>query len=228
MDSSLSDDEATGSSMHSFHGQRWTTPPPPTPDKILKTLEAPISPPRRKFCKRGYSKDEASVKTGRHDIDDSKEKPSSASTEIEARKIPAKDYLNNWIEQSETIIEDRPERPLLSIERFVDLYRRNQNQHGHHFVIHQHDHPIAGLHYDLRLQISGSSSISYAIMYGLPGNPNSQRLNRNATETRVHNMWVRLWHVKEFYTRLVASSLYQYLAFIQLFKRGSSPVNFLA
>lgn len=47
-----------------------------------------------------------------------------------------------------------------------------------------------GLHYDLRLQISQSSSISFAIMYGLPGNPNSKRLNRNATETRVHNLWV--------------------------------------
>jgi tRNA G46 methylase TrmB len=27
-------------------------------------------------------------------------------------------------------------------------------------------------------------------MYGLPGDPNSRRLNRNATETRVHNLWV--------------------------------------
>lgn len=192
MDSSLSDEEATGSSIPSFQGQRWTTPPPPTPDKILKTLEASISPPRRKYCKRRYFKDEAYVGSGWHSTDNSKEKPGSASTAAEARKFHTKNYLNNWIEQSETIIKDRPERPLLSIERFVNLYRRNQNQRGHHFVIHQHDHPIAGLHYDLRLQISESSSISYAIMYGLPGNPNSQRLNRNATETRVHNMWVRL------------------------------------
>ena len=49
---------------------------------------------------------------------------------------------------------------------------------------------VIGVHYDLRLQISESSSISFAIMYGLPGNPNSRRLNRNATETRVHNLWV--------------------------------------
>jgi hypothetical protein len=27
-------------------------------------------------------------------------------------------------------------------------------------------------------------------MYGLPGDPNSQRLNRNATETRIHCLWV--------------------------------------
>lgn len=29
-------------------------------------------------------------------------------------------------------------------------------------------------------------------MYGLPGDPNSRRLNRNATETRVHNLWNHL------------------------------------
>ncbi|OAG42645.1 hypothetical protein AYO21_03230 [Fonsecaea monophora] len=29
-------------------------------------------------------------------------------------------------------------------------------------------------------------------MYGLPGDPNSTRLNRNATETRVHNLWNHL------------------------------------
>jgi hypothetical protein len=27
-------------------------------------------------------------------------------------------------------------------------------------------------------------------MYGLPGDPKSRRLNRNATETRVHTLWV--------------------------------------
>ena len=31
--------------------------------------------------------------------------------------------------------------------------------------------PMKGAYYDLRLQISESSSISFAIMYGLPGNP---------------------------------------------------------
>jgi len=57
---------------------------------------------------------------------------------------------------------------------------------GAHFVIHQHDHPVAGPHYDLRLQINPSSSASFAIMYGLPGDPNSSRRSRAAVETRVH------------------------------------------
>ncbi|KXH49201.1 hypothetical protein CSIM01_12148 [Colletotrichum simmondsii] len=63
------------------------------------------------------------------------------------------------------------------------------NKRGAHFVVHQHDHPIAGVHYDLRLQVNATSSVSWAVMYGLPGDANSTRLNRNATETRVHCLW---------------------------------------
>ncbi|KAM0556774.1 hypothetical protein ACHAPJ_005834 [Fusarium lateritium] len=47
-------------------------------------------------------------------------------------------------------------------------------------------------HYDLRLQINETSSASWAIMYGLPGDPNSVRLNRNAAETRIHCLWNHL------------------------------------
>lgn len=76
---------------------------------------------------------------------------------------------------------------------WVRLYTRNAGSlNGCHFVVHQHDHPIAGTHYDLRLQCNPTSSISFAIMYGLPGDPNSRRLNRNATETRVHCLWNHL------------------------------------
>lgn len=81
--------------------------------------------------------------------------------------------------------------PLLPISSYASLYSSNiGNPQGAHFVIHQHDHPIAGTHYDLRLQINETSSASWAIMYGLPGDPNSVRLNRNATETRIHCLWV--------------------------------------
>ncbi|KAJ0303562.1 hypothetical protein COL516b_006567 [Colletotrichum fioriniae] len=33
------------------------------------------------------------------------------------------------------------------------------SKRGAHFVVHQHDHPIAGVHYDLRLQVNATSSI---------------------------------------------------------------------
>jgi hypothetical protein len=87
-------------------------------------------------------------------------------------------------------LSDLPATPRLPIDKWIDLYRHNEDAQGHHFVIHQHDHPVAGTHYDLRLQFSETSSVSWSIMYGLPGDPNSQRLNRNATETRVHCLWV--------------------------------------
>lgn len=48
------------------------------------------------------------------------------------------------------------------------------------------------MHYDLRLQFSQTSTISFAIPYGLPGNPKSFRPNRMAIETRVHNLWNNL------------------------------------
>ncbi|KAI0203706.1 DNA polymerase ligase-domain-containing protein [Astrocystis sublimbata] len=83
--------------------------------------------------------------------------------------------------------------PHLSVEDYRTLYETNAgNPRGAHFIIHQHDHPIAGTHYDLRLQINETSSASWAIMYGLPGDPNSFRLNRNATETRIHCLWNHL------------------------------------
>ncbi|KAI1076166.1 DNA polymerase ligase-domain-containing protein [Whalleya microplaca] len=83
--------------------------------------------------------------------------------------------------------------PRLSIEGYRQLYAANAGSpRGAHFVVHQHDHPVAGAHYDLRLQINGTSSASWAIMYGLPGDPNGKRLNRNATETRVHCLWNHL------------------------------------
>ncbi|KAL0935126.1 uncharacterized protein CTRU02_209717 [Colletotrichum truncatum] len=80
--------------------------------------------------------------------------------------------------------------PRLPPAEFRHLFERSVgSDRGAHFVVHQHDHPVAGTHYDLRLQVNGASSVSWAVMYGLPGDPNSKRLNRNATETRVHCLW---------------------------------------
>ncbi|ROW14159.1 hypothetical protein VPNG_04192 [Cytospora leucostoma] len=91
--------------------------------------------------------------------------------------------------------------PRLPIPRYRSLYRQSLGSaQGAHFVVTQHDHPVAGPHYDLRLQISGESSCSWAIMYGPPGDPNARGRSgragggvlRNATETRVHCLWNHL------------------------------------
>ncbi|EHY52377.1 hypothetical protein HRR83_003052 [Exophiala dermatitidis] len=117
----------------------------------------------------------------------------SDTAAVEAGEIEIEDHVSFF--SSKLLAARRPElqgQPRLSHEQWLDLYQRNLTDRGHHFVIHQHDHPIAGTHYDLRLQCNATSSVSFAIMYGLPGDPNSKRLNRGATETRVHNLWNHL------------------------------------
>ncbi|KAI1119074.1 DNA polymerase ligase-domain-containing protein [Nemania sp. NC0429] len=122
------------------------------------------------------------------------EKPPTTAA-IEAGKTEIDDHLNFFSALlAKTTLSPFPSgTPHLSVESYRKLYEANVGSpQGAHFIIHQHDHPIAGTHYDLRLQINETSSASWAIMYGLPGDPNSFRLNRNATETRVHCLWNHL------------------------------------
>lgn len=118
------------------------------------------------------------------------EQPTTAA--IEAGNAHIDDHVTHFSTHLSKYLMKPPSPPPLSIDAYAALYSANANNpRGAHFVIHQHDHPIAGTHYDLRLQINETSSASWAIMYGLPGDPNSLRLNRNATETRIHSLWVR-------------------------------------
>ncbi|KAI1288727.1 DNA polymerase ligase-domain-containing protein [Xylaria venustula] len=122
------------------------------------------------------------------------EEPPTTSA-IEAGNASIDDHLNYFSTRlAKTTLSPFPEdMPHLSVEGYRRLYEANAgSSRGAHFIVHQHDHPIAGTHYDLRLQINETSSASWAIMYGLPGDPNSFRLNRNATETRIHCLWNHL------------------------------------
>ncbi|CAM1504530.1 Fc.00g021210.m01.CDS01 [Cosmosporella sp. VM-42] len=117
---------------------------------------------------------------------------SPTTAAIEAGTTIIDDHLTHFTTQLSKSIPPSSNLPL-SIPSYSSLYTSNAGSpEGAHFVIHQHDHPVAGTHYDLRLQINETSSASWAIMYGLPGDPNSVRLNRNATETRVHCLWNHL------------------------------------
>ena len=157
---------------------RHMTPP--------QSLRASISPPPSRARKSTLHPTSHSAGQGlRLSHRSGNTTPSLAAVEAGAAQICNHlEYFSSHISSSA-----KPSAPL-SIPAFEDLYKRNQHKNGRHWVIHQHDHPVAGVHYDLRLQINETSSISWAIMYGLPGNVNSRRLNRNATETRVHNVWV--------------------------------------
>lgn len=157
---------------------RHTTPP--------QSLRASISPPpsrARKTTLHPTSYSSGQDPRSAHHSEDT----AASLAAVEAGEAQIRNHLEYF--SSHLSASAKPSAPL-SIHAFEDLYKRNQHEHGRHWVIHQHDHPVAGVHYDLRLQINETSSISWAIMYGLPGNANSRRLSRNATETRVHNVWV--------------------------------------
>lgn len=172
---------------------------------IINSLKAPVSPPRR--LPRPDKPHPTTLSVPQRITD--KATTSTSSTPnlaaIEAGQVEVKDHLNIFSTRLGQCIRPSTssDMPRLQITDWANLYRRNENPHGRHFVVHQHDHPISGPHYDLRLQFSEVSSVSWSVMYGLPGDPNSRRLNRNATETRVHcywvcflfwNIWVRLMY----------------------------------
>lgn len=157
---------------------RHTTPP--------QSLRASISPPPSRARKSALQPTSYSARrnpSSAHRSEDTTPSPAA----VEASKAQIRNHLEYFSSHASSFVKSSPP---LSIPAFEDLYQRNQHENGRHWVIHQHDHPVAGLHYDLRLQINQRSSISWAIMYGLPGYVNSRRLNRNSTETRVHNLWV--------------------------------------
>lgn len=164
------------------HAQPTQTVPP------LASLKASISPPQR----RATLSKSTTEKTQTSALEpESNTSPSLAA--IEAGEVEVTDHLGIFsakLGEFARSPSDVPPTPRIPIPDWVDLYKRNVHAQGHHFVVHQHDHPVSGVHYDLRLQFSETSSVSWSVMYGLPGDPNSVKLNRNATETRVHCLWV--------------------------------------
>ncbi|KAF2170161.1 hypothetical protein M409DRAFT_19767 [Zasmidium cellare ATCC 36951] len=143
------------------------------------TLTRDVSPPPlRKF---------STINTAPPEEDNTEPRDPTLAA-IEAGQVEIRDHLDYFV-QKLSAVSRSCSTPRMNFESFQDLYKRNQHSKGRHFVIHQHDHPISGVHYDLRLQFSESSAVSFAIPYGLPGNPNSSRPNRMAIETRVHNLW---------------------------------------
>lgn len=160
---------------------------PRTPTTLLKEISPP--PCRREPAVAEITSVQAAVPTVQ-DSDDDIGKPSAAA--IEAGKAIVQDHLDYFCDKFKALRSCVSDSPRLSISDFRALYQRNQHEHGCHFVVHQHDHPIAGVHYDLRIQISATSTLSFAIPYGLPGNANSKRPMRMAIETRVHTIWNNL------------------------------------
>jgi hypothetical protein len=155
------------------------------PSSLCRDISPPRASKRRKISEASY---QPSQTEGSYDAGDD---PTLAT--VKAGKAKIEDHLTYFKHRLTSASRYTPKDvPRLSIDDFATLYKSNRHQNGHHFVIHQHNHPRAGVHYDLRLQFSASSSVSWALPKGLPGNPNSRQLGRMAIETRVHNLWNNL------------------------------------
>jgi len=160
------------------------------------SLARDISPPRPSKRRRTSAADVRSSKskaTVHSDATRTVAKALPALAAVEAGKVKIDDHLTYFRSH---LVKSSRNTPLdvsrLSTDDFSALYQSNANPYGHHFVVHQHNHPIAGVHYDLRLQFSETSSMSFALPKGLPGDPNSRSIGRMAIETRVHNYWNHL------------------------------------
>jgi hypothetical protein len=160
-----------------------------TPTSLRRSISPPTVAPRRKSSTRVH----AQQPLRKSPPQDGQSKISGLAA-VEAGKATVFDHLSYFSQHLSQVGTPALDSvlPRLSISDYVDLYKRNSHPHGHHFVIHQHNHPVAGCHYDLRLQFSESSSCSFAIPYGVPGHPNAIRQGRMAIETRVHTLWNNL------------------------------------
>jgi hypothetical protein len=74
------------------------------------------------------------------------------SVVIAAGKVKIDDRLTHFTSHlAKAARSTVPETPRLSSKAYSTLYDSNQHQHRNYFVIHQHSHPRAVFHYDLRL-----------------------------------------------------------------------------
>ena len=71
--------------------------------------------------------------------------PSLAAIEAGTKRI--EDHLEYFSKSFRTALRSVASPPL-SIDGFGQLYRRNQHRQGHHFVVHQHDHPVSGIQHE--------------------------------------------------------------------------------
>ncbi|KAI9701746.1 MAG: hypothetical protein M1820_006374 [Bogoriella megaspora] len=159
----------------------------------LSSLNRSISPPPAKRQKNGDPSTPDKKSTFiRSSNNFTGSTPSLAALEAGQILIP-NNHLSYITSRLHSLSRPSPSSfPRIPFSDFIGLYERNQSDEGRHFVIHQHDHPVSGVHYDLRLQFEKGSSVSWALPYGVPGNAGSRRGRRMGVETRVHCVWNHL------------------------------------
>lgn len=179
----------------------WRISPPPLSNPLRRQTQVDANADEES-CIEATTGEESGRPDSPSSISNSKSHPSTSAL-IESAQIQINDHLTYFttLLTKQTLTPFPSSTPRLPITSYTSLYKRSDaSPTGAHFVVTQHDHPVAGPHYDLRLQINATSSCSWAIMYGLPGDPNSRGKTgrtgsgvlRNATETRVHCLWNHL------------------------------------
>jgi hypothetical protein len=110
-----------------------------TPNTLVRDISPP--PPRRSRMERkthAIEQRKSSRKT-----DSTGGEPGLAA--VEAGKAQVKDHLAYFSHHMYGASRQTPSQfPRIAREVFQDLYERNQQAKGRHFVVHQHDHPISG------------------------------------------------------------------------------------
>ena len=108
---------------------------------IPPSLSRDISPPTRLLKRRKISfRTSPKLKQ-----DDAPAPPSLAA--VEAGRARVENHLAYFAEHLSKSCRAREEsEPRIDIDEWADLYAQNEHEHGNHFVVHQHDHPISGVH----------------------------------------------------------------------------------
>lgn len=116
---------------------------------VPNTLARDISPPpsRKTSVVKSATGDVEGTSTAHQDTSDgvnaAPDGPSLAA--IEAGEAQVRDHVEYFSRHlHEASRKTPPSVPRLPTDGFRDLYKRNQHARGCHFVIHQHDHPVAG------------------------------------------------------------------------------------
>lgn len=113
------------------------------------TLTRDISPPPRPSKRRKRS-DDPKQQDDANGVLSSIAEPSLAA--VEAGRAKVEDHLTYFKERLSKVCRPVKEgAPRISIDAWATLYERNAHKHGNHFVVHQHNHPVSGVHCKIEL-----------------------------------------------------------------------------
>lgn len=107
---------------------------------MLSTLTRAISPPPR-LSKRQRTSEAKGPSDKQDDVVDA---PSLAAIEAGKAKIDA--HLAYFKDRLSKVCRNVEASPSISIENWARLYEASEHEHGNHFVVHQHNHPVSGVH----------------------------------------------------------------------------------